>query len=66
MHSRARIGHTAAASDLLSAKKAKERLCDIVEGYLFWRLTTENGKAIRRLLAKSPAGLGKTRARRLA
>jgi hypothetical protein len=46
---------------LLSAGEASERLREIVEGFFFWRLKTEAGKAIRRLLIKSPPGLGKTR-----
>jgi hypothetical protein len=47
--------------DLLSAEKAKERLREIVEGFFFRRLKGEDGKHIRRLLVKSPPGLGKTR-----
>jgi hypothetical protein len=46
---------------LLSASEAKERLREIVEGFFFRRLTSEDGKRIRRLLVKSPPGLGKTR-----
>jgi hypothetical protein len=46
---------------LLSAQEAKEQLREIVEGFFFRRLRTEDGKRIRRLLVKSPPGLGKTR-----
>jgi hypothetical protein len=46
---------------LLSAQEAKERLREIVEGFFFRRLRTEDGKRIERLLVKSPPGLGKTR-----
>jgi hypothetical protein len=46
---------------LLSAKEAKDRLREIVEGFFLRRLKTEDGKRIRRLLVKSPPGLGKTR-----
>src|SRR5215470_3365421 len=46
---------------LLSADAAKQRLREIVEGFFFRRLRTEDGKTIRRLLVKSPPGLGKTR-----
>jgi ATP/maltotriose-dependent transcriptional regulator MalT len=45
---------------VLSASEAKERLRDIVEGFFFRRLRTEDGTRIRRLLVKSPPGLGKT------
>jgi hypothetical protein len=45
---------------LLSAQEAKDRLRDIVEGFFFRRLRTEDGKPIRHLLVKSPPGLGKT------
>jgi|SRR5271165_38312 len=51
----------APSTALLSAEEAKERLREIVEGFFFRRLRTEDGKAIRRLLVKSPPGLGKTR-----
>ena len=34
---------------------------EIVEGFFFRRLRTEDGKRISRLLVKSPPGLGKTR-----
>jgi hypothetical protein len=50
-----------AGPDLLSAHEAKERLRAIVEGFFFRRLRTEDGKRIRRLLIKSPPGLGKTK-----
>ena len=46
---------------LLSAQEAKDRLREIVEGFFFRRLRTEDGKRIGRLLVKSPPGLGKTR-----
>jgi hypothetical protein len=46
---------------LLSAEEAKERLRKIVEGFFFRRLKGEDGRHIRRLLVKSPPGLGKTR-----
>ena len=46
---------------LLSAQEAKDRLREIVEGFFFRRLRTEDGKRIARLLVKSPPGLGKTR-----
>ena len=45
----------------LAAGEAKARLREIVEGFFFRRLRTEDGKTIRRLLVKSPPGLGKTR-----
>ena len=48
---------------LLSAGEAKDRLREIVEGFFFRRLTTEDGKAIRRLVVKSPPGLRETRPR---
>jgi hypothetical protein len=47
---------------LLSPEQAKERLREIVEGFFFRRLKTEDGKPIRHLLVKSPPGLGKTTA----
>jgi hypothetical protein len=37
------------------------RLREIVDGFFFRRLTSEDGKRIERLLVKSPPGLGKTR-----
>jgi hypothetical protein len=46
---------------LLSAQNAKDRLREIVEGFFFRRLKGGDGKHIRRLLVKSPSGLGKTR-----
>jgi hypothetical protein len=46
---------------LLSAEEAKTRLREIVEGFFFRRLKGEDRKHIRRLLIKSPPGLGKTR-----
>jgi hypothetical protein len=46
---------------LLSAEEAKERLREIVEGFFFRRLRSEDDKRIGRLLVKSPPGLGKTR-----
>jgi hypothetical protein len=46
---------------LLSSHEATERLREIVEGFFFRRLKTEGGQHIRRLLVKSPPGLGKTR-----
>jgi hypothetical protein len=49
------------STTLLSAQEARERLREIVEGFFFWRLTSEDGNRIRRLLVKSPSGLGKTR-----
>jgi hypothetical protein len=49
------------STTLLSAQEAKERLREIVEGFFFRRLRTEDGKRIRRLLVKSPLGLGNTR-----
>jgi hypothetical protein len=45
---------------LLSAEEAKERLREIVEGFFFRRLSSEDDKRISRLLVKSPPGLGKT------
>jgi hypothetical protein len=48
-------------TDPLSAEEAKARLREIVEGFFFRRLKGEDGKHIRRLLVKSPPGLGKTR-----
>jgi len=39
---------------LLSAQEASERLREIVEGFFFRQLRTEDGKRIRRLLVKSP------------
>jgi hypothetical protein len=58
----AHLGRVAASPniDLLSAQEAKERLREIVEGFFFRRLRTEDGKRIERLLVKSPPGLGKT------
>jgi hypothetical protein len=38
------------SSTLLPAQEAKERLREIVEGFFFRRLRTEDGKRIRRLL----------------
>ena len=49
------------STTLLSAPEAKERLRDIVEGFFFRRLRTEDGGRVGRLLVKSPPGLGKTR-----
>jgi hypothetical protein len=49
------------STTLLSAQEARERLREIVEEFFFRRLRTEDGKRIRRLLVKSPLGLGKTR-----
>jgi hypothetical protein len=46
---------------LLSAQEAKQRLREIVEGFFFRRLKTEDGRQVGRLLVKSPPGLGKTR-----
>jgi hypothetical protein len=46
---------------LLSAQEAKERLREIVEGFFFRQLKAEDGGHVRRLLVKSPPGLGKTR-----
>jgi hypothetical protein len=46
---------------VLSAEKAKTQLRAIIEGFFFRRLKGEDGKHIRRLLVKSPPGLGKTR-----
>jgi len=43
---------------LRSAKEAKERLREIVEGFLLQRLRGEDGKHIRRLLVKKPPGAG--------
>jgi hypothetical protein len=48
------------ATVLLSAQEANERVREIVEGFFFWRLRTEDRTRIRRLLVKSPPGLGKT------
>jgi hypothetical protein len=47
--------------DLLSAQEAKEKLRELIEGFCFRRLKGEDGKHIRRLLVKTPPGLGKTR-----
>jgi hypothetical protein len=49
------------STTLLLAQDAKDRLREIVEGFFFRRLTTEDGKPIRHLLVKSPPGLGKTK-----
>jgi hypothetical protein len=49
------------STTLLSAHEARERLREIVEGFFFPRLTSEDGKRIRRLIVKSAPGLGKTR-----
>jgi hypothetical protein len=49
------------SNTLLSAHEASERLREIVEGFFFRRLRAEDGRRIRRLLVKSPPGLGKTR-----
>jgi hypothetical protein len=49
------------SSTLLSAQEAKDRLREIVEGFFFRRLRSEDRKVIRRLLVRSPPGLGKTR-----
>jgi hypothetical protein len=58
----ARLGHSGATDPGPAlAEEAKERLREIVEGFLFRRLRGEDGKHIRRLLVKSPPGLGKTR-----
>jgi hypothetical protein len=46
---------------LLSAQEASGRLREIVEGFFFRRLRSEDGKRIGRLLVKSPPGLCKTR-----
>jgi hypothetical protein len=46
---------------LLSAQEAKDRLREIVEGFFFRRLRTEDGKLTWRLLVKSPPGLRNTR-----
>jgi hypothetical protein len=46
---------------LLSAQEAKDRLREIVEGFFFRRLKNNAGKRVKRLLVKSPPGLGKTR-----
>jgi hypothetical protein len=54
-------GEVAAAESRILAPEAKERLREIVEGFFFRRLRTEDGKPIRRRLVKSPPGLGKTR-----
>ena len=48
------------SSSLLSAEEAKDRLREIVEGFFFRKLRTEDGKRVGRLLLKSPPGLGKT------
>jgi hypothetical protein len=48
------------STPLLSAREAKERLREIVEGFFFRKLRTEDGKRVGRLLVKSPPGLGKT------
>jgi hypothetical protein len=48
------------STTLLSAQEAKDRLREIVEGFFFRRLRTEDEKRISRLLVKSPPGLGKT------
>lgn len=61
--SRGRIGRIVADPQhpLLSPQEAKELLREIVEGFFFHRLRTEDGNRIRRMLVKSPPGLGKTR-----
>jgi hypothetical protein len=51
----------APSPDLLSPEEAKEKLRELVEGFFFRRLKGEDGRHIRRLLVKSPPGLGKTR-----
>jgi hypothetical protein len=47
------------STTLLSASEAKERLREIVEGFFFRKLRSEDGKRVGRLLVKSPPGLGK-------
>jgi hypothetical protein len=49
------------STTLLSAQEAKDRLREIVEGFFFRRLRTEDGKRVGRLLVKSPPGLGTIR-----
>jgi hypothetical protein len=51
----------APSSTLLSAEEAKDRLREIVDGFFFRRLRTEDGERVGRLLLKSPPSLGKTR-----
>jgi hypothetical protein len=46
---------------LLSAKEAKERLREIVEGFFFRRRNDQGQAPARHLLVRSPPGLGKTR-----
>jgi hypothetical protein len=59
----ARLGHIGATAQhrLPLGQEAKKRLRCIVEGFFFRRLRSEDAKRIRRLLVKSPPGLGKTR-----
>jgi hypothetical protein len=45
---------------LLSAKEAKERLREIVEGFFYRRRDDVGGMPARQLLVRSPPGLGKT------
>jgi hypothetical protein len=45
---------------LLSRQEADLKLREVVEGFFSQRLRTDDGKRIRRLLVKSPPGLGKT------
>jgi hypothetical protein len=49
------------STTLLSPQDAKERLREIVEGFFFRRLRTNDRKRVERLLVRSPPGLGKTR-----
>jgi hypothetical protein len=44
------------STTLLSAQEAKDRLREIVEGFFFRRLRSEDRKAIQRLLVKRPPG----------
>ena len=45
----------------LSAEEGTQRLREMVEGFFFRRLVGEDGEPVRRLLVKSPPGLGKTK-----
>ena len=51
---------------LLTAEEASKRLREIVEAFFYRSLRAEDGTRIRRLLIKSPPGLGKTRTQRFA
>jgi len=49
------------SATLLSAEEGTERLREMVKGFFSRRLVGEDGTPVRRLLVKSPPGLGKTK-----